>query len=95
MKITGAGESAELCTEAGWSAVDFETDEPVSKTEIELLGSLGQLTYLGMLRQPFFRVESRYWLIKGLEGERVFRVSALNGEEAILERVRSLFEGDA
>ena len=93
MKITAERESIELCTEAGWSAYDLLTDEPVGRDLIRRLGTLGNLTYLGMLRQPFFRVESRYYLIKGLEGEKQFRVSMLNGEEGILERVRALVSG--
>ena len=92
MKVTGERESIELCTEAGWSAVDLLTDEPVREKQIRSLGQLGTLTYLRMLKKPFYRVESRFWLIKGLEGECSLRVSMLAGEEEILERTKAVLE---
>ena len=94
MKVTGERESVELCTEAGWSAVDLMTDEPVDRETVLKLGKLGTLTYLSMLRQPFYRVESNFWLVKGLEGEKTLRVSMAGGEEDIIRRVRDCLEDD-
>ena len=95
MKVTGERESLELCTEAGWSAVDLLTDEPVGREVILKLGRLGTLTYLGMLRQPFYRVENRFWLVKGLEGEKTLRVSMAGGEEDIVRQVKECLEDAA
>lgn len=92
MKIIDQKESRELCTESGWYAYDLMTDEPVTKQYIEALGSLGAFTYLGMLSQPFYRIEQEYYMIKGLEGEKTLRVAMLEGREDILQKVYAVLE---
>lgn len=94
MKPTDIRESIELCTESGWSAYDVFLDSPVDKAVIVRLGTLGTMTYLGMLRQPFYRVEEAYYMIKGLEGDHKLRVAMLNGKEEILERVCRILEAE-
>jgi len=93
MKVTDISESIELCTEAGWSAYDMAVDMPIDREAILNLGTLGDLTYLSALKQPFYRIQSRYYMIKGLEGKCQLRVAMLLGEEAVLERVREILEG--
>lgn len=92
MKVLEKRESRELCTESGWYAYDLVTDLPVGRPEIEALGSLGALTYLGMLSKPFYRIENEYHMIKGLEGEKLLRVAMLGGREEILEEARRVLE---
>lgn len=92
MKVIETKESIELCTESGWSAYDLFVDEEIMEQEIRRLGGLGDLTYLGMLSQPFYRVEQQYYMIKGLEHEKKLRVAMLAGHEAILKRVQELLE---
>lgn len=92
MKVTDRKESIELCTESGWSAYDLFVDGEITEEEIRRLGVLGDLTYLGMLSQPFYRIEQQYYMIKGLEHEKKLRVAMLGGQEAILEQVQELLE---
>lgn len=93
MKVISVRESVELCTESGWSAYDMILDEKMDKETIKKLGALGDLTYLGMLKQPFYRIEQPYYMIKGLEGADRLRTAMLAGHEEILERVRETIEG--
>lgn len=93
MKIDKIQESIELCTEAGWYAYDFHVEKPVERDVILALGELGELTYLSMLKQPFFRVERRYMMVKGLQGQTQFRVAMYKDEEEnVLREVKELVE---
>lgn len=92
MKVTNNTESIELCTEAGWLAYDVTVDTPITREYIIELGKLGDLTYLSMLKQPFYRIENHYHMIKGLEGERQLRVAMLVGEESILDEVYKILQ---
>lgn len=92
MQVTGKKESIELCTESGWYAYDLTTDLPVDKDTIERLGRLGTMTYLGMLKQPFYRIEQEYFMIKGLEGEKQLRVAMLSGKEEVIDKVYEVIE---
>lgn len=94
MRITGERESLELCTEAGWSAYDIFLDTPMDRKAIQRLKELGTMTYLGMLKHPFYRIEKEHYLIKGLEGSCMLRVSMLQGEEIILKRVKEQLESE-
>ena len=51
MKVISVKESVELCTESGWSAYDMTLDAEMDRDTIIRLGSLGDLTYLEMLKQ--------------------------------------------
>jgi len=92
MKVVSVTESVELCTESGWSAYDMILDGRVDQETIKRLGVLGDLTYLGMLRQPFYRIEQPYYMIRGLEGADRLRTAMLDGHEEILERVKEKIE---
>lgn len=89
MKVTDRRESIELCTESGWQAYDLILDGQMDRDTIFRLGKLGDLTYLEMLKQPFYRIELNYYMIKGLEGADRLRVAMLTGHEEILERVEA------
>lgn len=74
MKIIGKQPSREKCAESGWFAWDYLLDEPVEREFILKLRPLGGFTYLDMLKQPFFKIDSDYYMIKGI---RVMIISAL------------------
>lgn len=90
MKVIAVKESVELCTESGWSAYDMILDEKMDRETILKLKDLGDLTYLGTLKQPFYRVEQNFYMIKGLEGADRLRTAMLGGHEEILERVKEI-----
>lgn len=90
MRVIEVRESLEPCEEAGWAAYDMILDTGMDRETIVRLGDLGVLTYLGMLKQPFYRIEQPYYMIRGLEGARHLRVSMLRGEEEIMDAVRKL-----
>lgn len=94
MRVISVKESVELCTESGWSAYDMVLDGIMDRETIEKLGKLGDLTYLGMLKQPFYRIEQPYYMIKGLEGADRLRTAMLAGHEEILERVKEMMGND-
>ena len=70
MKIIGKQPSREKCAESGWFAWDYLLDEPVEREFILKLRPLGGFTYLDMLKQPFFKIDSDYYI-------RVMIISAL------------------
>lgn len=90
MKVLDRRESVELCTESGWSAYDMILDGKMDRETILELGKLGDLTYLEMLKQPFYRIEQNFYMIKGLQGADRLRVAMLMGHEEILERVEQV-----
>ena len=63
MKIIGKQPSREKCAESGWFAWDYLLDEPVEREFILKLRPLGGFTYLDMLKQPFFKIDSDYYMI--------------------------------
>ena len=67
MKIIGKQPSREKCAESGWFAWDYLLDEPVEREFILKLRPLGGFTYLDMLKQPFFKIDSDYYMIKGIQ----------------------------
>ena len=71
--------SAEECQQAGWQGYDIHFDGPVSREQILLWQSLGDLVYLSQLRQPFYRITGRSFLIKGLEGQTKLRIGFTAG----------------
>ena len=75
MKIIGKRPSREKCAESGWFAWDYLLDEPVEREFILKLRPLGGFTYLDMLKQPFFKIENNYYMIKGIEGNDYFRIA--------------------
>lgn len=87
MKITEKRESRERCAEAGWFAWDYMTDEPVDRTFILSLRPLGSFIYLDMLKEPFYKIESDYYMIKGVQGKQFFRVAVHGKHEELLEKL--------
>lgn len=92
MKITEIRESAETCSEAGWYAYDFYTEESLTDKDIVKMRPLGSFLYLSMLKNPFFKVEGDYFLIKGVRGDSHFRVAAHGEHMDFIERVKAFVE---
>ena len=42
--------------------------------------------YLDMLRQPFFKIENDYYMIKGIEGNNYFRIAVHGKHQEYLEK---------
>lgn len=81
MNVLEIVESREQCSEAGWYAFDFHLSEPIEKKHIEVLCRLGASIYVPSLKQPFFKVETKTWMLKGLEGKREVRLAVLGETE--------------
>jgi hypothetical protein len=79
LKILGRRKSLETCSEAGWFAYDYLLDDDINKEFIISLRPLGSFVYLGMLKQPFFKIETDHYILKGVQGARCFRI-ALHGD---------------
>lgn len=87
MKILDCIESRERCAEAGWYAYDLLLAKKLDETAIRRLKPLGSFVYLGMLKKPFFKVESHHYILKGILGDDFFRVAVHNDYASELERI--------
>lgn len=95
MKIVKKEESIEQCTEAGWYAYDYELERDLLREDILRFREFeADFIYLTALKQPFFKVEDRYYMIKGVEGKKVIRLSMYREyEEKICEKIEALVRG--
>jgi len=75
MTIIAITSSPEPCTEAGWHAEQYHLDGPVTRALVDSLRPLGSTLVLTAVRQPFFKVESHHFIIKGLLGDTSIRVA--------------------
>lgn len=93
MKILEINKSLEKCTESGWLAFDFILDRQIDSQFITCLKDIGPLVSMSMLRKPFFKVESDYFLLKDLEGDHFFRMGVhhehLNEKDKIEKMIHS------
>ena len=87
MKIVEKTESREKCAEAGWFAWDCLLDHKINREFILSLKPLGGFVYLDMLRQPFFKIENDYYMIKGIEGNNYFRIAVHGKHQEYLEKI--------
>ena len=87
MKIVEKTESREKCAEAGWFACDCILDHKINREFILSLKPLGGFVYLDMLRQPFFKIENDYYMIKGIEGNNYFRIAVHGKHQEYLEKI--------
>lgn len=94
MNIIVKEESREQCTEAGWYAYDYEMERELLQEDILRFRELSaDFIYLSGLKQPFFKVEDTYYMIKGVEGKRRIRLSVYREyEEEICKRLEKLVE---
>lgn len=89
MKITDRAPSREKCAESGWFAYDYLLDGSIDRDFILQLRPLGGFVYLDMLKQPFFKIESDYYMIKGIQGNDYFRVAVHGGHEELLKEIEA------
>ena len=79
MTIDRIERSAEECQQAGWQGWDIFFDTPITKEQILGWQALGDLVYLPQLRQPFYRIAGKDFLVKGLEGQKKLRIGMQTG----------------
>ena len=92
MVITSQRRSLEPCTESGWDACDLLLAEGLTDEDIESLRTAGgSFLYLRQLKKPFFKIENQNYVIKGIRGDRFFRVAAHQDHlEDILQKIKSI-----
>lgn len=79
--------SQDLCAEAGWYGYDIMLTEAVSESFMMRLKPLGNLVYLSGLKQPFFKLENRGYLIKGVLGAYKIRIGVAYNDREVLEKI--------
>jgi len=89
MKILNIATSPEPCVEAGWHASQYSLDGKVTKDFVLSLKHLGSLLLLENMRQPFFKIESHHYMIKGLLGDSSIRVALHRDYEQEAEAIKS------
>lgn len=89
MQLTQKRRSLEPCTESGWDAFDYLTLEPIAHEDILALEPLGSLTYLTMLKKPFFKLDADYYHVKGTRGEQVLRIAVHRGHMEQLDALEA------
>jgi hypothetical protein len=87
MRITGVERSLEHCTEAGWDAFDYFLDSPMDDEFILRFKPLGGFLFMTALKDPFFKVESEYFIIKGVKGRRFFRAAVHRDYISLLKTI--------
>lgn len=92
MKIKAIIESRERCAESGWFAYDYILDANINKDFIMQLKPLGAMTYLSMLKKPFFKIEADYVFLKGMEGDDFVRVAVHDKHREELDKVKLFIE---
>ena len=93
MNIKEIRESRERCAESGWFAYDYILDIEVDKDFILSLKPLGSMTYLPMLKKPFFKIEAEYVFLKGMEGDDFIRIAVHDKHREALEEVEEFIKG--
>ncbi len=81
MKMLQITPSPEPCLEAGWYASQYCLDGKITREFVLSLRPLGSLLLLDHLRQPFFKIESHHYMIKGLLGDSSIRVALQRDHE--------------
>ena len=92
MKMIGKQPSREKCAEAGWFAQDYLLERKIDRKFILGLKPLGSFLYLEALKQPFFKIENDYYMIKGIEGNDYLRIAVHDQHRDDLERIEKFIE---
>lgn len=90
MNLLQKRNSREPCTESGWIAFDYLLETQILPEDILSLQNAGALTYMRLLKKPFFKVESDYFHIKGTEREKVLRIAVHMGHMEQLEQLERM-----
>jgi len=95
MKIIDRRRSIEKCTESGWDAFDLMVDEPIDAEYVKRMRCIeGSFLFMSMLRQPFFKIESHNYVIKGVTGDDHFRMAVHKDYLSELDKVVDLLNGE-
>ena len=92
MTIIERQPSIEPCEEAGWTAFDLKLSRALSKEEIPAFRALGNLVFLSQLRQPFFKVQSAHFTMRGFAGSDTVRVGVDRDCLEEMERIEGIIE---
>ena len=90
MRIISITPSPEPCAEAGWHASQYQLDGVVTRELIMSLRPLGSLLLMDSLRQPFFKIESHHYMLKGLIGDNSIRVAIHREHEDETKLIKKL-----
>lgn len=89
MKIINKTESKERCVEAGWFAFQYYLEKNISREDILSLRPLGSFLFMDKLAQPFFKIESDHYMIKGLLNDISIRIALHKDYFDELERIET------
>jgi len=93
MKIINIEKSYENCTEIGWVGYDIYFSEKIDEFFVKKLETLGELMYLKNLKTPFFKLDSKDYMIKGNLNHNKIRIGLRNNNKEYLEKiVKELFQ---
>ena len=90
MRIISITPSPEPCAEAGWHASQYLLDGTLTRELVMALRPLGSLLLMDNLRQPFFKIESHHYMLKGLLGEHSIRVAVHQDHEEETNLIKQL-----
>ncbi len=90
MRIISITPSPEPCAEAGWHASQYLLDGTLTRKLAMALRPLGSLLLMDNLRQPFFKIESHHYMLKGLLGDHSIRVAVHQDHEEETNLIKQL-----
>lgn len=90
MRIISITPSPEPCAEAGWHASQYLLDGTLTHELVMALRPLGSLLLMDNLRQPFFKIESHHYMLKGLLGDHSIRVAVHQDHEEETNLIKQL-----
>ena len=90
MRIISITPSPEPCAEAGWHASQYLLDGTLTRELVMALRPLGSLLLMDNLRQPFFKIESHHYMLKGLLGDHSIRVAVHPDHEEETNLIKQL-----
>lgn len=90
MRIISITPSPEPCAEAGWHASQYLLDDTLTRELVMALRPLGSLLLMDNLRQPFFKIESHHYMLKGLLGDHSIRVAVHQDHEEETNLIKQL-----
>ena len=94
MKLTGINRSLEPCVEAGWDAYNLQFDGKVDDAFVRALRPLGgSFLFMRQLAKPFFKVESNYYIVRGVVGDDFIRVGVHADSPEELSRIEAFVRG--
>lgn len=74
MEIVNVKLSEEVCQEAGWRGIDVFFSRSVEEKDVLRWAKLGRLIYLDKLKEPFFKISSRSYMLKGFCGRNKIKI---------------------